>query len=142
MPNAIMEIANVDDIADKVGNCGILPRKVQDDIKVDFALVVDGNGMAEDGIDNGEMVYMRKVNLDDVGDGDIAAVQINYRMILGHIYKDGGDIEIRYKNPLYPTILITKEEQKDFILLGRVVAYSKTPKIRKQEQREGVGGVA
>ena len=69
---------------------------------VDFALLCEGDSMVDAGIDDGDVVYIRKQP--DVENGQIAAVRIDNEATLKRVYKYVDRIVLQPENRAYPPL--------------------------------------
>lgn len=89
------------------------------DIDADFALHVKGNSMIGDGINDNDVVYVRKQGV--VGQGEIAVVLVEDEATLKHVYTAYGEIQLVASNPSYPPIIIRDSDHKNVSILGKAV---------------------
>lgn len=89
------------------------------DIDADFALHVMGNSMIGDGINDNDVVYVRKQGV--VGQGEIAVVLVEDEATLKHVYTADGEIQLVASNPSYPPIIIRDSDHKNVSILGKAV---------------------
>ena len=69
---------------------------------VDFALLCEGDSMVDAGIDDGDVVYIRKQP--DVENGQIAAVRIDNEATLKRVYKYVDRIVLQPENRAHPPL--------------------------------------
>ena len=93
------------------------------DIIADFALVCVGDSMINARIDDGDLVFIDKDA--HVRDGDIAAISLDYELMLKRIYFDKNSVTLISENSKYPPRIIKFNEysQIDFRILGKAVAF-------------------
>ena len=94
------------------------------DVDADFALHVKGNSMIGDGINNNDVVYVRKQGV--IGQGEIAVVLVEDEATLKHVYTADGEIQLVASNPSYPPIIIRDSDHKNVSILGKAVGVYRT----------------
>ena len=96
-----------------------LPRH----IRTDFALTCYGESMINAGIQNGDIVYIRKQ--ERVENGQIAAVRVNDdEATLKRFYYDGECIRLVAENPSYPTLCFFGPDMEQVFVIGLAVGYT------------------
>ena len=93
-----------------------------DGVHADFALVCKGNSMNPTFID-GDLVLIRKQP--EVENGQIAAVNIDNETTLKHIYIQEDGILLTADNASFPPIYISKDSDKEIIIHGLAVGYTR-----------------
>ncbi len=97
-----------------------------DTVKADFALRCQGDSMINAGIDDGDIVFIRKQP--QVENGEIAAVQVtNFETeaTLKKVYTKTNSITLVAENPEYEPLIFTNEEMNDVAIVGKAVAVLK-----------------
>lgn len=93
---------------------------VLDRYDVDFCLKVKGNSMIGIGINDGDIVFVKKQAI--VDNGEVAVVRINGdNVTLKRFYKEGDEIKLVSENPKCKTMVFTSQNCDDFIVLGKAV---------------------
>lgn len=92
-------------------------------INADFCLKCKGDSMIGDGINNGDIVFIRKQ--DTVENGDIACVIIDDEATLKHVYITDNNITLVASNPIYPPMVYGEHDCKTIKILGKAVALSR-----------------
>ena len=90
-----------------------------EDLDADYALQVKDDSMIGAGIDDGDIVFIRKQP--DVENGEMAAVYVDGEATLKRIYKDGKGISLYSENPKYPPMYFTAETCEKFRIFGKAV---------------------
>lgn len=85
-----------------------------------FALRVEGDSMIDDGIHDGDVVFIRKQNT--ANRGETVAVMVDGAATLKRYYNDGQHIRLQPANSTMDPIIIRASAARDFSILGRVVA--------------------
>lgn len=85
-----------------------------------FALRVEGDSMIDDGIHDGDIVFIRKQNT--ASRGQTVAVMVDGAATLKRYYNDGQHIRLQPANSTMDPIIVRASEARDFSILGRVVA--------------------
>ena len=91
------------------------------DKNIDFCLLCKGDSMIDAGIDDGDMVYIRKQP--DVENGEIAAVRIGDEAILKRVYKYPDCIVLEAENRAYAPLRYFKEDMNNVVIEGKAVAW-------------------
>ena len=91
-------------------------------LKADFALTVSGDSMAPTFMD-GDVVYLKQ--MDDVSDGQIAAVITDDEARLKRVYHIPDGLNLVSDNPLYPPVTGTAADYTSIRVLGLVVGYTR-----------------
>ena len=103
-----------------------------DDIGADFALRCKGDSMINARIYDGDLVFIRECELEDIRNGEIAAVRINHYgdCTLKKVFYDNARRRVTLMpcNPDYePIILEGKDlDKEEFKVLGKAVAFVAT----------------
>lgn len=92
-------------------------------INADFALICKGDSMVDAGIQDGDIVYIKKQDI--VQNGQIAAVIVNSdcEATLKRFYRDGNKVTLTPENPAYPPMVYVNEEINSLRIVGRAVGY-------------------
>lgn len=93
---------------------------IDDDIKADFALRVQGDSMINAGIEDTDIVFIREQP--DVEDGQIAAVLIDDEATLKRVYKMPGFLQLNSENPRYKPMIFNETNCTTCRILGLAVA--------------------
>lgn len=98
---------------------------VGEDLNVDFCLTCAGDSMTGAGIDDGDIVLVRRQP--DVESGEIAVVSLGDEATLKRVYKhpEKGIIELRPANPAYESIILLPDDAENVRILGKVVVVMK-----------------
>lgn len=91
------------------------------DMRCDFALKCQGEGMIGAGIHDGDVVYIRIQP--EVENGEIAAVRIGEEATLKRVYLHNDYIELRPENPAFESIIRRREEMNDVQIEGKAVGW-------------------
>lgn len=92
------------------------------DIKCDFTLRCKGDSMIGAGINNGDVVYIRKQCT--VENGQIAVVVIGEEATLKRFYHTGDMVQLVAENPTFPPMVFVGEEINQLRIAGRAIAYT------------------
>ena len=93
-------------------------------IQADFALMCKGDSMIHAGIQEGDVVYIRKQ--EEVENGQIAAVMVDdEEATLKRFYFDGGLLQLVSENRKYPPKVFTEENINRVHVIGLAVAYTR-----------------
>ena len=84
-------------------------------VQADFCLRVKGSSMINAGIQDGDIVFIRKQP--DVEDGEIAAVLIDEEATLKRVFKFKGEVQLRAENPKFKPINLNGD--KNVLILGK-----------------------
>ena len=87
---------------------------------VDFALKVKGDSMINAGINDGDIVFIKKQPT--VENGQIAAVLIDDEATLKHVYYTGDSCTLIADNPKYPPMVFNSSNCDTFQILGLAIA--------------------
>lgn len=92
-------------------------------INADFALICKGDSMVGAGIQDGDIVYIKKQDI--IQNGQIAAVIVNSdcEATLKRFYRDGNKVTLTPENPAYPPMVYVNEEINSLRIVGRAVGY-------------------
>jgi site-specific DNA-methyltransferase (adenine-specific) len=83
-----------------------------------FALRVTGNSMADENINDGDIILVKKQSVAENGQKVVALID-NYNATLKKFYKEKGHIKLQPANRFYEPIIIDKD--REFIIQGAVV---------------------
>lgn len=103
--------------------------RIDEEVKVDFALECKGDSMINARIFDGDVVYIREQP--DVENGEIAAVLIGEEATLKKVYKYPSKIVLCPENPLYDDIVYSEEKMNEVRILGKAVAFLSMVRHRK-----------
>lgn len=92
------------------------------DRRVDFALLCEGDSMIDAGIDDGDIVYIRKQP--DVENGQIAAVRIGEEATLKRVYKEADRVVLMPANSAYLPLTYVGEQINAIAIEGRAVGWT------------------
>lgn len=81
----------------------------------DFCLYAKGDSMIDAGINDGDLVFIKKQS--DVNDGEIAAVLIDDEATLKRVYKVFDRVQLRAENPKYKPINL--DGSQPVMILGK-----------------------
>ncbi len=88
--------------------------------RVDFGLRVQGDSMIDAGIEDGDIVFIQQV--DDVDDGQMAAVCIDDTATLKYVYKEKDGVTLNPANPRYRPMHFDASNCDNIRVVGRAVA--------------------
>ena len=93
------------------------------DIRADFCLRAKGDSMVGARINDGDIVFIRKMPI--VDNGEIAAVIIEDEATLKRVYYDreGGILQLIAENPKYKPLVYQGEELNQVRILGKAVYF-------------------
>lgn len=93
------------------------------DIDADFCLVCKGDSMIDCGINNGDLVFIKKQP--NVNNGEIAVVIIDDEATLKRIYFDDKSktLTLMPQNKKYAPKIYSEDDAKDIRILGKAVFY-------------------
>lgn len=103
--------------------------RIDEEVKVDFALECKGDSMINARIFDGDVVYIREQP--DIENGEIAAVLIGEEATLKKVYKYPSKIVLCPENPLYDDIVYSEEKMNEIRILGKAVAFLSMVRHRK-----------
>ena len=107
----ILAEENIEDYIDAPGH-----------IHADYALTCKGDSMINAGINDGDIVYIRKQ--ETVENGQIAAVMVGEdEATLKRFYVENGVVTLNAENPAYPPKTFVEEEAAQIHVLGLAVAF-------------------
>lgn len=92
-------------------------------IKVDYALVAQGDSMINARIYDGDLVFLRKDQ--EIVDGDIYAVAIDDEITLKRVYRypDQGIVQLVAENPKYRPMIFSEKDGKALNIIGKAVFF-------------------
>lgn len=90
---------------------------IDSSIRCDFCLKVHGDSMIDEGINNGDIVFIKQQQ--DVENGEIGAVVIDGEATLKRIYKRDNTLILQPANIKYEPIVI---DHGDIMIAGKLVA--------------------
>jgi repressor LexA len=94
---------------------------LEDSIKADFCLTVEGDSMINARINDGDIVFIRQQP--EVEEGEIAAVLIDGEATLKRFYRHENAVELRPENSTYKSMFFTSNNCTTFKILGKAVAF-------------------
>lgn len=89
--------------------------------RVDFCLMCEGDSMIDAGIEDGDIVYIRRQP--DVENGQIAAVRVGDEATLKRVYKFPDRLVLQAENRSYPPLTFVGEEMNEIIIEGKAVGW-------------------
>jgi len=89
---------------------------------VDFCLRCEGDSMIDAGIDDGDVVYIRKQAT--IENGEIAAIRIGDEATLKKFYLHDDFIELRPANTAYQSIIRRREDMNDICIEGKAIGWT------------------
>lgn len=98
-------------------------QEADSNINADFCLKCKGDSMIGDGINNGDIVFIRKQ--DSVENGEIACVIIDDEATLKHVYISDNNITLIASNTNYPPMVYGEHDAGTIKILGKAVALSR-----------------
>lgn len=84
-----------------------------------FGLVVHGDSMIEDGIFDGDYIFVKPQN--DARDGEIVAVMIDEDATVKRLYREGDRIRLQPANAMMEPIYVHASQWRKTAILGKVV---------------------
>lgn len=90
------------------------------DMQADFCLKTKGDSMIGAGIDDGDIVFIKKQDM--VNNGQIAAVLVEDEATLKTVYFKNGSIMLVAANPEYEPIIIGENDCLNVRILGKAIA--------------------
>lgn len=95
---------------------------VGEDIEADFCVVANGDSMTGARINDGDIVFIKKV--DNINNGEIAAVWIDGDgALLKRIYIQDGVMSLVSENPKYAPRVYSGDRAQEVRLLGKAIAF-------------------
>jgi len=94
---------------------------VDNGLEADFCLRVKGDSMKDAGINDGDIVFVRKQPV--VENGEIAVVLIDDEATLKRFYKTEKGVILKPENSKYEPLFYTEEDFKNIRILGKAVAF-------------------
>lgn len=111
-----MPIAAIEDTEEVVAiGQGLLGRQ-QGEI---FALRVKGESMIEDGIFDGDYIFVKKQQ--DARDGQIVAAMVDGDATVKRLYREGAVVRLQPANEAMEPIYVRADEARDTVIIGPVV---------------------
>lgn len=110
----ITAIENREDIL-HIGQ-GMLGRHTSSDV---FSLVVSGDSMIEDGIFDGDYIFVKRQQ--DARDGEIVAAMVDGEATVKRIYREGERVRLQPANSTMEPIYVHAHEARDTLILGKVI---------------------
>lgn len=84
-----------------------------------FALTVSGESMIEDGIFDGDTIFVRKQQ--DARDGEIVAVMVDGEATVKRLFREGAQVRLQPANSSMEPIFVRADEARETMILGPVV---------------------
>lgn len=95
---------------------------VGENVEADFCVIANGDSMTGARINDGDVIFVKKVN--EISDGDIAAVWIDGEgALLKRVYIQNGVMSLVSENPKYPPRIYPAERAQEVRLLGKAIAF-------------------
>lgn len=110
----ITAIENTENIL-RIGQ-GMLGRADSSDI---FALTVSGDSMIEDGIFDGDYIFVKRQQ--DARDGEIVAAMVDGEATVKRLFRDGERVRLQPANSAMEPIYVHAHEARETMILGKVV---------------------
>ena len=85
-----------------------------------FSLRVRGDSMIDDGIFNGDYIFVRRQR--DARDGEIVAAMVDGEATVKRFYREGDRIRLQPANDAMEPFYVHADEARDTAILGKVVA--------------------
>lgn len=105
---------------------------VDTDVNADFALIAEGDSMTDVGIQDKDLVFVRRKPI--VDNGKIAVVLIGEEAAIKRVHKTGGTLILSPANQNYEPLIFDSDSKEDIKILGEVIAY--THYFSKQKSEE------
>lgn len=105
---------------------------VDTDVNADFALIAEGDSMTDVGIQDKDLVFVRRKPI--VDNGKIAVVLIGEEAAIKRVHKTGGTLILSPANQNYEPLIFDSSSVEDIKILGEVIAY--THYFSKQNSEE------
>jgi repressor LexA len=93
--------------------------EIEDDCNIDFCLRVKGDSMVDAGINDGDLVFVRKQPY--VDNGEIAVVLIDDDATLKRFYKITDGVILKPENSRYQPLFFKDSDFKNIRILGKVI---------------------
>jgi repressor LexA len=84
-----------------------------------FGLVVRGESMIDDGILDGDYIFVRKQN--NARDGEIVAVMVDGEATVKRLYREGPSLRLQPANEAMEPIFVHESDGRDASVLGKVI---------------------
>lgn len=97
--------------------------EADDNINADFCLRCKGDSMIGDGINDGDIIFIRKQ--ETVENGEIACVVIDDEATLKHVYISDSNITLIASNTNYAPMVYGEHDAGTIKILGKAVALSR-----------------
>lgn len=110
----ITAIENTENIL-RIGQ-GMLGRTDSSDI---FALTVSGDSMIEDGIFDGDYIFVKRQQ--DARDGEIVAAMVDGEATVKRLFREGERVRLQPANSTMEPIYVHAHEARETMILGKVV---------------------
>ena len=93
--------------------------QVPPDIRCDFTIRFVGNSMCKMGINDGDLIYVRKQ--DDVKNHDVAAVVMDGKLTLRRVYQNNDQLVLLAENPAYAPVVV--KSGSNIRIVGKAIAF-------------------
>ncbi len=84
-----------------------------------FSLVVKGDSMIEDGIHDGDYIFVKSQQ--SARDGEIVAAMVDGEATVKRIYREGNRVRLQPSNSSMDPIYVHAEEARETVIIGKVV---------------------
>ena len=84
-----------------------------------FALKVVGDSMIEDGIFDGDYIFVKRQ--EDARDGEIVAAMVDGEATVKRIYREGNRVRLQPSNSTMDPIYVHADEARETVIIGKVV---------------------
>jgi repressor LexA len=84
-----------------------------------FGLVVKGDSMIEDGIFDGDYIFVKRQ--EDARDGEIVAAMVDGEATVKRIYREGKRVRLQPSNSSMDPIYVHADEARETLIIGKVV---------------------
>lgn len=105
---------------------------IDTDVNADFALIAEGDSMIDVGIQDKDLVFIRRKPI--VDNGKIAVVLIGEEAAIKRVHKTGDTLILSPANQNYEPLIFDSSSTEDIKILGEVIAY--THYFSKQNSEE------
>ena len=84
-----------------------------------FALTVSGDSMIEDGIFDGDYIFVKRQQ--DARDGEIVAAMVDGEATVKRLFREGERVRLQPANSTMEPIYVHAHEARETMILGKVV---------------------
>lgn len=95
---------------------------IDTDVNADFALIAEGDSMIDVGIQDKDLVFVRRKSI--VDNGKIAIVLIGEEAAIKRVHKTGDTLILSPANQNYEPLIFDSSSVEDIKILGEVIAYT------------------